>query len=106
AFQDPRFAPLREQEFERIAVEVSLLSSMQPLHVGSEADALALLRPGVDGLVFEYGPHRSTFLPQVWEQLHTPREFLAHLKAKAGLPANFWTDGVKLYRYTVSKFTE
>ena len=71
-----------------------------------EADALAQLRPGVDGIVFEYGRYRSTFLPQVWEQLPQPQQFMAHLKRKAGLPDDFWAEGVRLSRYTVTKWRE
>jgi len=64
------------------------------------------LRPGIDGVVFEYGHYRSTFLPQVWEQLPEPAEFLAHLKRKAGLSMDFWSESVRLSRYTVSKWKE
>ena len=106
AFYDPRFMPLSETEFRDTRVEVSLLSRSEPLVVVSEADALERLRPGVDGVVFEYGHHRSTFLPQVWEQLPDPDAFMAHLKRKAGLPKDFWADGVRLSRYTVSKWKE
>jgi AmmeMemoRadiSam system protein B/AmmeMemoRadiSam system protein A len=106
AFRDPRFMPLSREEFDDIRVEVSLLSPSEPLLVASEDDALARLRPGVDGVVFEYGHTRSTFLPQVWEQLPEPSEFLAHLKRKAGLPTDFWADQVRLSRYTVSKWKE
>lgn len=106
AFRDPRFNPLLEAEFAYTSVEVSLLSPMQAMAVTDENDALAQLRPGVDGVVFEYGHFRSTFLPQVWEQLSQPQEFMAHLKHKAGLPANFWAEGVKLSRYNVIKWKE
>jgi AmmeMemoRadiSam system protein A len=106
AFRDPRFMPLSREEFGDIRVEVSLLSPTEPLAAGSEAEALAALRPGVDGVVFEYAHHRSTFLPQVWEQLPQPAEFLAHLKRKAGLPQDFWAADVRLSRYTVSKWKE
>lgn len=106
AFRDPRFAPLSIAEFDAIRVEVSLLSPSEALVVASEDHALASLRPGVDGVVFEYRYHRSTFLPQVWEQLPDPAEFLAHLKRKAGLPADFWAEDVRLSRYTVSKWKE
>ncbi|MFN3545426.1 MAG: AmmeMemoRadiSam system protein B [Thiobacillus sp.] len=106
AFRDPRFWPLTPEEYDAIRVEVSLLSPMQPIDVKGEAEALAALRPHVDGVVFEYGHHRSTFLPQVWEQLPDPAEFLAHLKRKAGLPADFWDGEVRLSRYTVSKWKE
>jgi AmmeMemoRadiSam system protein A len=106
ALQDPRFSPLTVHELERTHVEVSLLSPMLPLTFSSEADALAQLRPGVDGVVFEYDRYRSTFLPQVWEQLPQTHEFIAHLKRKAGLPHNFWAKEVRLHRYTVSKWKE
>ena len=106
AFSDPRFAPLSPAEYAYTAIEISLLSPMQPLLFSDEADALAQLRPNIDGIVFEYRQHRSTFLPQVWEQLPTAREFMAHLKAKARLPGNFWANDVRLHRYTVSKWKE
>lgn len=106
AFRDPRFKPLSAIEFDAIEVELSLLSPLEPLAFSDEQDALARLRPGIDGLVFEYGYHSSTFLPQVWEDLQKPVEFMAHLKYKAGLPPDFWDREVKLMRYTVSKWRE
>ena len=106
AFRDPRFMPLTRGEFDEIRVEVSLLSPTEPIEVKDEAAALAVLRPHVDGVVFEYGHYRSTFLPQVWEQLPEPAEFLAHLKRKAGLSMDFWAEQVRLSRYTVSKWKE
>ncbi len=106
AFRDPRFMPLSRVEFDDIRVEVSVLSPAEVLAVASEEDALETLRPHLDGVVFEYGHHRSTFLPQVWEQLPEPAEFLAHLKRKTGLPADFWAKEVRLSRYTVSKWKE
>lgn len=72
----------------------------------SQAELLEQLRPGIDGLVFQYGHHRSTFLPQVWETLPEPVDFMEHLKRKAGLPFGFWADGVNVWRYTVSKWKE
>lgn len=106
AFRDPRFAPLGARELEQTEVEVSLLSPMQALAFASQADALAQLRPGVDGVVFEYGARRSTFLPQVWEQLPDVDDFMAYLKRKAGLPTDFWHADVRLQRYTVTKWKE
>jgi AmmeMemoRadiSam system protein A len=106
AFRDPRFPPVSERELDTVRVEVSLLSPVAPLAFKDEADALAQLRPGIDGVILEYGRNRGTFLPQVWEQLSTPREFFRHLKMKAGLPPDFWADGVRLSRYTVEKFKE
>lgn len=106
ALRDPRFAPLTERELAVTEVEVSLLSPMQALTFASEAEALTQLRPGVDGVVFTFGTQRSTFLPQVWEQLPEVQDFMAHLKRKAGLQASFWHDGVRLLRYTVTKWKE
>jgi len=106
AFRDPRFAPLAATELDKTEVEISLLSGMTPLQFSSERDALRQLKPGIHGVVFEYGRHRSTFLPQVWEQLPNVVEFMAHLKYKAGLAPDFWTDEVKLSLYTVSKWKE
>ena len=106
AFRDPRFPPLSASELDTTRIEVSLLSPQEPMTFDSEAHALAQLRPGIDGVVLEYGWHHSTFLPQVWEELPDPAEFMMHLKHKAGLPPDFWEPGMKLARYTVAKWTE
>jgi AmmeMemoRadiSam system protein A len=106
AFRDPRFNPLTAAEFGTVSLEVSVLSALQPMAFADEADALGQLRAGVDGVVFEYGHHSSTFLPQVWDSFGEPAEFLAQLKYKAGLPPDFWDSGVKLMRYTVAKWRE
>lgn len=106
ALHDPRFPPLSQAELDITEVEISLLSPLQPMSFRDEADALAQLRPGVDGMIFECGPYRSTYLPQVWEHFSQPRQFLASLKNKAGLSGDFWAEGVKLSRYTVAKWKE
>lgn len=106
ALRDPRFPPLSPQELPGTRVEVSILSAPEPIAFASQADALAQLRPGLDGVILEWRGRRGTFLPQVWEQLPRAEDFLAHLKQKAGLPADFWADDVKLSRYTVEKFKE
>lgn len=107
AFEDPRFPSLARDELKSVQVEVSLLSPMAPIdYDGSEIDAIRRLRPGLDGVVLEYGYRRATFLPQVWEQLPEPVDFLRHLKLKAGLRPDFWSPAMKLYRYTVDKWRE
>jgi AmmeMemoRadiSam system protein A len=106
AMRDPRFAPLSAQELDLTDIEISLLSPTQKIAFENEADALAQLRPGVDGVVFEFGHYRSTFLPQVWEQLPLAKQFMAQLKRKAGLSGDFWAEGVNLSRYTVTKWHE
>ncbi len=106
AFRDPRFAPLSADEYPDIELEVSLLSPPVEMTFTDEKDALRQLRPHIDGLIFRSATHRSTFLPQVWEQLPEPAMFMAHLKMKAGLAADFWSPDVELQRYTVDKWKE
>jgi AmmeMemoRadiSam system protein A len=104
--RDPRFKPLTAAEFGSVRVEVSVLSATESVPFSDEADALAQLRPGIDGVIFQYGYHRSTFLPQVWDDFSDPRVFMGHLKHKAGLPPDFWNPAVTLSRYTVRKWCE
>ena len=104
AFMDPRSLPFRAEWLPELGVEVTLLSPLEPLRFTDEADVLRQIVPGVDGLVLRYGPYRGTFLPQVWESLPTPREFLDELKVKAGLPPSFWDDEVEIHRFRVQKW--
>lgn len=104
AYRDPRFPAVTRQEVLRLAVEVSVLSEREPLTAADELDALSRLRPGIDGIYLEYEGLSSTFLPQVWESLPAPEDFLGELKRKAGLPRGFWHPGMRLSRYTVEKF--
>lgn len=106
ALHDTRFRPLTAPELGITRIEISLLAPARPIAFTDEADALSQLRPGLDGVIFEYAGYCSTFLPQVWEQLPMPRQFMAHLKRKAGLPEDFWDDAVKIWCYSVSKFAE
>jgi AmmeMemoRadiSam system protein A len=106
AFGDPRFGPLSDEEYPRVKLEVSVLSPLTPMPVADEADACARLRPGIDGLVLERGSRRATFLPQVWEELPKPEDFLRHLKLKGGWPGEYWSSDMKLFRYSVYKFRE
>lgn len=106
AFHDPRFAPMAEAELELTTIEVSVLSAQTPLPVVDEADAVARLRVGVDGVVLTYAGRRATFLPQVWETLPDPAVFLARLRVKLGVPATYWSRGMTLSRYTVTAFHE
>jgi hypothetical protein len=106
ALRDPRFKPLTAAEFDAICVEVSVLSPVEPMQFRDEADAFAQLRPGIDGVIFHYGYHRSTFLPQVWKDFSDVQLFMGHLRHKAGLPPDFWDPEVKLSRYTVTKWRE
>ena len=106
ALHDPRFAPLTARELDDTLVEVSVLSAPAALPAADEAELLARLRPGVDGVVLSACGRRATFLPQVWEQLPDPADFLARLRRKAGLPADYWGRDVVVQTYTVSAWQE
>ena len=106
AFQDTRFEALREEEFAALEIEVSLIGPSEALSAASEAEALQALQPGVDGVILEYRGRRATFLPQVWDALASPADFLGALKRKAGLPEDFWAESLQLRRYRVRKFDE
>lgn len=110
ALRDPRFPPVNAELAPQLDVEVSVLSAPAPLLFANQAHALWQLQPHVHGVIFEteyQGQRwRSTFLPQVWEQIPDPRCFMAQLKRKAGLPADHWSPQVRLQVYTVQKFRE
>lgn len=100
AFRDPRFPLLDREERGQLEIKLSLLTPAEPMTFDSEADLIGQLRPGVDGLILESGPHRGTFLPSVWESLPEPARFLRHLKMKAGLAPDAWPSDVTVSRYT------
>jgi AmmeMemoRadiSam system protein A len=100
AFRDPRFGRMTRDEFPRLEIHVSLLSRPEELHVTSEDDLLAQMRPGIDGLTLIEGGRRGTLLPSVWKSVGNAREFLEHLKRKAGLAADYWSDTIRVERYT------
>jgi AmmeMemoRadiSam system protein A len=105
AFDDPRFPPLDAGELRDLTVEVSVLTKPEAVTYNDPHELLRLLRPDVDGVIIERGRHRATFLPQVWEQLPLPEEFLGHLCYKAGLAANAWRSGdLRVSIYQVQKF--
>ena len=106
AFRDPRFSPLAESEAADLAIHISVLTAAESINFSSEQELLQIIRPGIDGLILEDMSHRGTFLPSVWESLPEPGLFLAHLKQKAGLPANYWSDSIKVSRYQTESFGE
>jgi len=100
AFKDPRFPALKPDEVLGLEVSVSVLSRQTPMAFSSQEEFLGLLRPGADGLIIEEGKKRALFLPSVWSQLSEPRVFVEHLKAKAGLSKDHWSDTFKAWRFT------
>ena len=106
AFRDPRFNPLTEVEWPSVDLHLSILTRPERLTVQDEADLIAQMRPGEDGLILKDGANRGTFLPSVWDSLPEPIDFLMHLKSKAGLAANHWSDSMEVYRYRTESFGE
>ncbi|MCH2206337.1 MAG: AmmeMemoRadiSam system protein B [Lentisphaerales bacterium] len=99
AFRDPRFPTLKANELKDISISISILSQPQVIQFESEQDLLTKLKPGFDGLILTEGNKRGTFLPSVWEELPSAQLFLKHLKEKAGLTADYWSDTIQIERY-------
>jgi AmmeMemoRadiSam system protein A len=106
AFRDPRFDPVENHELGAIRLEVSVLSPLESIHVADEADLLERLTPGVDGLVIIADSRRATFLPTVWEMLPDPQQFLAALKAKCGIAADYWSERLEFQRYRTMSYSD
>ncbi len=104
AFHDPRFPSMTAAELDDLTLHIAVLQPAQVLNFHSEAELLAQLRTGIDGLILQDGAHRATFLPAVWESLPEPREFLKRLKEKAGLAPDYWSDSIQAWRYTTEAF--
>lgn len=103
AFRDPRFNPLKQSELAKLQISISVLTPAEPVRFNSEQDLIQQLKPGIDGLILSEGYQRGTFLPSVWEQLPKAQDFLKHLKQKAGLPSDYWSDTIQVSRYAAEK---
>jgi MEMO1 family protein len=99
AFRDWRFPRLDPLELQGLSLSVSVLTPPTPMRFVDEADLLAQLRPGVDGLIIEDAGCRSLFLPSVWEEVPDKRQFVALLKLKAGLPAEHFSPHFAAQRF-------
>lgn len=107
AREDYRFPPVRLQELPAIRIEISRLTAPAPLHYNHPEELLEKLRPGIDGVTLRDGARRATFLPQVWEKLPDPEEFLDHLCLKMGSPSGLWRHRVlRVETYQVEEFHE
>jgi hypothetical protein len=106
AFTDPRFPPLASAELPRVHLDISVLGEPERLTFTDEADLLRQLRPGVDGLILREAHLRGTFLPAVWASLPDPKQFLTHLKMKAGLLPEYWSATLEVWRYTAEAIEE
>jgi len=104
AFQDSRFAPVTGNELDQLSVHISILSPSSKMMFDSEQELIDQIQIGIDGIILEDTGRKATFLPSVWEQLNDKKELLKHLKLKAGLPADHWSDTLKVSRYSVESF--
>jgi AmmeMemoRadiSam system protein B/AmmeMemoRadiSam system protein A len=107
AFHDPRFSALEARELDGVDIEVSILTEPEPLEYADSKELISKLQVHVDGVILRKGSASATFLPQVWEQLPRPEQFLSHLCMKAGLPADDWEKSrPKIMTYQVQYFEE
>ncbi len=107
ALEDPRFPPLQPSELGEVEIEISVLSRPRRLQFNRPEELLQLMRPGRDGVVLKVGQHQATFLPQVWEKIPKPEQFLSRLAEKAGLPPQAWqSPEAAVYVYVVEAFEE
>ncbi len=104
AFADPRLPPLTAADYPSLEIKLSVIGPLQSLPATSEAELVAALRPGADGLVIRRGTTRAVFLPAVWQKLPDPLVFLRDLEAKAGLPPGDWPTGMRAWRYTATEY--
>lgn len=107
ALEDYRFPPVQPDEVAHLEIEISVLTPSMPFHYETADDLLNNLRPGIDGVVLHDGFRRSTFLPQVWEQVPEPADFLTHLCKKMGSPGDLWRKKkLQVETYQVEEFHE
>ena len=106
AFSDPRFQPLNADEFAALTLEVSVLTPPTPLEYSDYEDLKAKIRPHVDGLILKYGQYQGTFLPQVWEELPSPHQFLEHLSYKANANPTIYQHHPDIFVYQVEAIKE
>jgi AmmeMemoRadiSam system protein A len=107
AFRDPRFSPLTLDELASIDIEISVLSQPVALTFKDGEDLKRQLKPGIHGVILSRDWHRSTFLPQVWEQLPGKEMFLRQLCMKGGMGGDCWkSTATRVEVYTASYFSE
>jgi len=108
ALRDPRFPPVEEAELNGIQIEVSRLTRPIPLEYKDANDLLSKLSPHADGVVVRDGSHRrATFLPQVWEKIPDPADFLDNLCYKMGADPRLWrSKHLDVLVYQVEEFHE
>jgi AmmeMemoRadiSam system protein A len=98
---DPRFRPLRASELGSTAIEISALTPE------IEVRSIEEIEVGRHGLIVEQQHRRGLLLPQVAIEHGWDREaFLDHTCLKAGLPADAWRRGARIFSFEADVFGE
>lgn len=102
AFEDYRFGALTEKEFEKVSIEISILSEPFPMN-GYEDIVI-----GRHGLILEEKGRRGLLLPQVPVEHHMDRDqYLDAICEKTGFPAGYWKNKqLKINLFTADVFNE
>lgn len=108
ATRDPRFPPLKENELDKIIIEVTVLTKPEIIKVNDPKEYFNQIKIGRDGLIVEQGFYKGLLLPQVpVEQGWDAEEYLSHTCMKAGLMPDAWFDkNTKIYRFSGQIFME
>ena len=107
AMEDYRFPVVREEELQLISIEISRLTPVQLVDYSTHEDLISKIRVSVDGVLIRANGRRATFLPQVWEKVPDPEQFLSQLCMKMGAPPDLWREKhLQIYTYQVEKFKE
>jgi AmmeMemoRadiSam system protein A len=107
AFRDPRLPSVTADDYRVMSIEISVLSTLEPMEASSYDELVAEVRPGVDGIVVDAGRHRATFLPAVWRHFDGDvGAFLGALWRKAGLAPGAWPPTTQCSRYSAEKLVD
>lgn len=107
ALFDTRFLPVKKEELSDIKIEISIIEPLEKIDFSKTEDLIKHLNKNKPGILIKKGAHQATFLPQVWEDLKTPEEFLSHLCSKAGMKEGCWKNiDFEIYQYQVNVFKE
>jgi AmmeMemoRadiSam system protein A len=98
AFADPRFTPLTYEEFQKINIEISILTIPQILEYTNKNDLRNKITKK-DGVIIILGDKQATFLPSVWEELPDFNLFFKYLCLKAGVNENCLDYHPTIYTY-------
>ena len=106
ALADGRFDKISHEELGSLSLSISLLTNLERIRYADEADLLAQIEQNVDGIVIREGDRQGLFLPSVWKEFETKKEFLDALKLKTGLSPSYWSNRIHVYRFKTVEIKE